>query len=120
MITGKTLGQQIISVIEANPHLHDQQYYNHESHCGTTYCIAGWAIYLNAKGGESWQQAKRRLATELNVPIEADSDYPEHEYIDPDLVAQKLLGMEAVNAFQVFWMMNNQTALERFRSLMAE
>jgi hypothetical protein len=45
------LFREIISTIEVDPDSWSQDDYIKESGCGTTYCIAGWALVLSGQKG---------------------------------------------------------------------
>lgn len=112
MITGKQLGRKVLEVIEADPDKHDQRWY--ESPCGTSYCIAGWAIALNTRPSESQFAAKNRIARELRLPT------PEDEWWDIDDVALALLQIPRDQGLLMFWDMNDESALVRLRELVGE
>lgn len=75
MITGKELAEKILDQAENQPetlnmdawkgHLLDAR----GKVCGTTYCIAGWAVEFNRRPDESVQAAKYRLAEELDTSL---------------------------------------------------
>jgi hypothetical protein len=72
MITGKELAQKILTQITEHPETHDQYtWVDSFSGCGTTRCIAGWAVALNAEPGEAVSvndfATRARLARELGV-----------------------------------------------------
>jgi hypothetical protein len=47
--------QAILTKVEQHPDLFDMHYFTNKSHCGTTYCIGGWACYLtNVPIGETF------------------------------------------------------------------
>lgn len=74
MITGKELAQKILDQITAHPETHSQDTWRSEDgECGTTYCIAGWAVALNAELGEPLLSGdavtRARLARELGTPV---------------------------------------------------
>lgn len=58
--------------------------------CGTTRCIAGWAIFFSALPGESVDAARRRVGDELGLP-----SWP--------LVAAALLGLSEEEADSLFF-----------------
>lgn len=70
MITGKELAQKILDQITAHPETHNQDtWVDGFNSCGTTYCIAGWAVALNALPGddETLPAGRRAMARELNT-----------------------------------------------------
>ncbi len=61
MITGKALAEKILKQITEHPETHFQGTWN----CGTTRCIAGWAVEFNRKGTEATHQTRERVTQEL-------------------------------------------------------
>lgn len=96
MITGKELAQRILDQITAHPETHNQDTWSNENGaCGTTYCIAGWAVALNAEPGEDARRnavTRARLARELAAP---DAHWP--------TLGQKLLGLSEEAAEDLFF-----------------
>lgn len=68
MITGIELAQKVLGHVRAHPELHDQsRWVNSPYDCGTSACLAGWAVLLNAREGEVPGETRRRIAAELDV-----------------------------------------------------
>lgn len=68
MITGKELAQKVLDHIEAHPERHDQhRWVDNPYDCGTSACLAGWTVLLNAQEGELPADTRVRLAHELSV-----------------------------------------------------
>lgn len=79
MITGKELAQKVLAHVVEHPEQHDQLVWmdprpggfrRDNGYCGTTACLAGWAVAFNTKDGEGPYSALYRLAGQLDV--EAD------------------------------------------------
>lgn len=71
MITGIELAKKILKHVTEHPEQHRQERWvgnsqERETTCGTTACLAGWAILFNREKGETVTQAKYRLAAELS------------------------------------------------------
>lgn len=72
MIEGKELGERVLKLVTEHPEQHDNGTWVHESTepvdlCGTTACLAGWAVVLNAQEDESPIAAVHRIARETGV-----------------------------------------------------
>lgn len=65
MPKGKELAEAVLRHVLANPEQHFQGTWTNREYepvdCGTTACLAGWAVILNAQEGETPAQAARRL-----------------------------------------------------------
>lgn len=61
MIRNVGLAREILEQIEAHPEMHDQEFVERETACGTTRCIAGWALYLRGWGPMKTEQAAAEL-----------------------------------------------------------
>lgn len=74
LITGRELAEKILKQVVNRPETHLQVSWITSGHhvpvseCGTVACLAGWAVALNAKPGESPLTARVRLAHELGMP----------------------------------------------------
>lgn len=97
MITGKELAQRILDQITAHPETHDQGAWRSENGaCGTTYCIAGWAVALNVEPGEvhlpDETVTRFRLARELTT---WDTEW--------SVLGRELLGLDQEAADDLFF-----------------
>lgn len=109
MIEGKELGERVLKLVTEHPEQHDNGTWVHETTkpvdvCGTTACLAGWAVVLNARKGETPLDALFRIARETGVhadwedvgvrllsgrPIEWDSEHDISCYDDQqDLIRE--------------------------------
>lgn len=105
---------KIRDVIKANPEGHEQSVFEDDA-CGTTRCVAGWAIYLETGAplftsdpGVCLTPEVRDLEGRLGlerVQFEDDLDMV-------PVIAQKLLGLSERQAHQLFYEMSNGRALE--------
>jgi hypothetical protein len=104
------LFKKIHEVVSANPQRHDQATWEGQSvgDCGTTRCVAGWAVHL-ATGQKvfRWESgvpnvllsgATVRLAREHGIPAESGDD----PGVVPK-VASKMLGLTDVEAEYLFY-----------------
>lgn len=98
MTINRELFGQIADQIEREPQFHNQDTWEGtNAHCGTTRCVAGWAIFL-AEGRES-------LRYQMNA---ADGDVFEK--------AMDLLGLDDQSASDLFYNFNNYSALQMVRA----
>ncbi len=105
LIRGRELAEKVLEYVTAHPELHDQRNWISNSavspnRCGTTACLAGWAVVLNAKNTERPASGiLREVRTELfggEVVSSASWHYPE--------VALKLLFPDfKVSQYGNFW-----------------
>lgn len=76
MITGRELARKVLDHVIEHPEQHSQGIWidfaggQRGNYCGTTACLAGWAVVFNAEDGESIDRTLRRLAGELTVEAE--------------------------------------------------
>lgn len=68
LITGRDLAVKVIEQVTKHPETHVQSTWIDS--CGTTACIAGWAVALNRQDGEDVFHTKQRIAAELR-PVDA-------------------------------------------------
>lgn len=105
LIRGRELAEKVLEYVTAHPELHDQKTWHSTpatslNRCGTTACLAGWAVFLNAKNpGRSASGILREVRTELfdgEAVSSASWHYPE--------VALKLLFPDfKVSQYGNFW-----------------
>jgi len=77
--------------------------------CGTTRCIAGWAVHFASQKGEDAWEARVRIAAEL--------DLGGYSWMR---VAGRLLGLSASDAEVLFLEHNEAEAVEALRKLAAD
>lgn len=111
----RELFQKIHDVIDAQPDvLEMDSWEDRYADCGTTRCVAGWAISLTTQTGlsEGWRfnPAVLALAEKHGVGLEYGSPYPK--------LARKLLGLSRDEGAALFHT-DNETAAEIVR-LMAD
>lgn len=75
---------EIADRIEAEPEHYDQDYYSMATDCGTSYCVAGWAIVL----------AKPEMLVNGRIRF--------HFSASPHDIAAKLLGIDGDEAHRLF------------------
>lgn len=65
MLKGKKLAEAVLRHVLAHPEQHFQGTWTNRKYepvdCGTTACLAGWTVILNANPGETPVRAARRL-----------------------------------------------------------
>jgi hypothetical protein len=86
--------------ITAHPELHEQSDFEYPSNCGTSRCVAGWAILLDAHGrGE--QIDSFRESSDYLVDDRSPSDF-----------ARQLLGLTYAEADYLFFQAGNKEAVD--------
>ncbi|MFG3509628.1 hypothetical protein ACGF5F_29470 [Streptomyces sp. NPDC047821] len=91
--------------ITNHPETHSQAHWgNKNRECGTTYCIAGWAITL-AQAGTRWNSS--------GLMALADG-------MDPGDCAQRLMGLSSDEATDLFFTMDRPSALAKLDELIAK
>lgn len=108
---------RIQNVILSNPEKHDQHYFEIGQGCGTTRCVAGWAIHLwgldNGLTGsiEKIGQEYVGFVGYSNLvdalAFEGDLDVD----TEVEIVGAHILGLNRGQAFELFFNMNNDDAL---------
>jgi hypothetical protein len=95
---------QVLEQLEAHPELHEQaDFENFNAVCGTTRCVAGWAIYLDAVNkGE-------------RIHSYRDAESTDRGRLAPSQTARKLLGLTFLEAEELFFCSSNEEAVERVR-----
>lgn len=130
LITGKELAQKVLDHVEAHPEQHDNSIWvntgqttvEQGSLCGTTACLAGWAVLLNRKKNEAPHRTLQRLARELGVPADWQTvaaklllgdEYADSFYQDNELDRQ-------FDLYAVFYTGIEDEAIEKFAEFFAE
>lgn len=105
------LFQKIDRELTGHPEQHDQSSW--ESDCGTTRCVAGWAIHLVIgrqslyhPSGLGWSDAHYQLHEQLGVPMSMHG---------PGSLAAKLLGLSVREAEILFHHTTNEQARRAVR-----
>ena len=86
-----SLMTKVRNQITANPESHDQDYYENDTECGTTRCIAGWTVFfargtgrtVYAGGGSIFGEARDLLGL---TDYEADTLF--YEFGDAEAIAR--------------------------------
>lgn len=103
----KMRAQAIYDHLVAHPELHDQAFYGKQTECGTTLCIAGYALVAFEPESVEWtgfgaKQFMKTIIEERSI----------------DSVAGDLLGLESYAEREyLFHEMNNGVALEKLRGI---
>lgn len=85
--------QQVLNQITAHPELHYQGSWESRKECGTTRCVAGWAVHFAAPEASDLGEAKRQAVADLGI---------EHEVHSFSGVAARLLGLNGYEAGELF------------------
>lgn len=106
---------KIRDVIKASPEGHEQSTFESETSCGTTRCVAGWAIYLETgvpvfMSDSSIVLSPEARALELRLGL-VRGDF-ENDVDMVHAIARELLGLSEQQAHQLFYRFSNQGALE--------
>lgn len=95
LITGRELAEKVLEQVTEYPETHFQATWMSGSDqpftkggCGTTACLAGWAVTLNAQQGETPRQALERIARGVGISpswesVAAELLTPPHRSQDP-------------------------------------
>lgn len=95
LITGRELAEKILKQVTEHPETHFQATWVFGSDqpftkggCGTTACLAGWAVTLNANPGETPRAALHRIARGIGIfpsweSVAAELLTPPHRSQDP-------------------------------------
>lgn len=98
--------------ITAHPESHEQRFWAQRTECGTTYCIAGWAVTLTGKAME-WRSRPGPSAEIEGAWRVSDL----HGGRGISAVAADLLGLTGEEAESLFHQGNNARALARLDEL---
>lgn len=98
---GKETAQAVLDKIRMHPELHDQNFFDMDKHCGTSHCVAGWAIDIHKK---------------LNPNVLLDCDHNDSLGYSGSIGA-KLLCLNEEDADILFYRTNNQQALHAMEYL---
>lgn len=100
---------EVKNIIESNPDAHDQRTWGMQASCGTTHCIAGWAVHL--AGGEFvWVDSERGTKVAEIATLNG-------ELHDVDGLAQDLLGISDDEVPNLFYNWSEMDALEELDAL---
>lgn len=107
------LFKQINEVISTRPKEHDQATYESWQSCGTTRCVAGWAISLTT--GTPVFDGTLRITLHPEVAaleerLGVQRDVGEDDVDVVPAIAQELLGLTDQQAHQLFYTFNQDTA----------
>lgn len=131
MTVNREMFAEIHKLITEFPELHDQHTWSAHPEdtgkCGTTRCVAGWAVWLGAKEAgllsrkremtDAW--VRMHLADRLGVQT---ADYEDNWYYNGytrteyPVLGGKLLGLEGDQASSLFHDMNADRVVARVRS----
>ena len=108
----QALAQQVLDHVEAHPENHDQGNWGKKNECGTTMCIAGTAALLS--GSAHFEQIRHPYHNNAYLRINEDiaHNYRGDTFFE---LGKDLLGLEAEDAFQIFYCLENDKAKEALR-----
>lgn len=98
---------KVLRQIERHPEAHDQEVW--ESECGTTRCVAGWALILAYPQATSAGQALYFYSEDHYVAGGGSASFEE--------AAGRLLGLTPFEASDLFFGISNEEAVEKLRDL---
>lgn len=107
------LFKQINEVISARPEEHDQSTFESEQSCGTTRCVAGWAISLTTGTpvfGDTYPTTLHPEVAALEERLGVQRGKDEDDVDMVPLIAQELLGLTDQQAHQLFYTFNRDAA----------
>lgn len=109
LTTGRELAEKVLRQVTEDPETHfqatwvfgaDQPVSTGE--CGTTACLAGWAVVLNANPGETPRAALRRIARHVGI-------FPSWESVAAELLTPPGRDQEALR--DIFHLMVEERAV---------
>jgi hypothetical protein len=107
------LAEKVLAQITEHPELHDQQYYGMRRDCGTTHCVAGWAIALSPGVEFTWRP--------WDDGFEIDGvSLPDYGVTDPEVAGRELLGLDLEAAEHLFLDLDESEAIVFLRQLIAD
>lgn len=122
MALNTELFKKIHDVISITPEQFDMAgWEDTDSGCGTTRCVAGWAIHFSLEGGNLYDgrgdHTDALIALAKKVGSKVTMDRQGYEYVDLETLGGKLLGLEAGQK-GVFYVSEDRAAM--FVELAAE
>lgn len=108
------MARKIADRITAHPDTHNQDYWSNE--CGTTRCIAGWAVYLqavdSARIGDGQEVGEVGLNGLARDYLRAEGLEEERFYVPVETAGRHILGLTVDQAEKLFWTTSNPLAVE--------
>lgn len=101
------LARKVLEHCIAHPEEHDQKHFSRQTVCGTTACIAGTAIMMDAESSYT------SVTGEGGAIFMGLVNTPEEHEIHPETRGRELLGLTAFDAESVFYTFDNSEALNR-------
>lgn len=95
---GAPTAQAVLDAIEAEPQAHDQRRWTYTNNCGTTRCVAGWAMFLHGYSD-----------MEIDIIACHNKPFPVRDAAAP------LLGLGLRDAHHLFYCTSNKEAVEALR-----
>lgn len=124
--------QRIEQIIRINPEQHSQKFFEmaeadvwlSEPHCGTTRCIAGWAIHLwgadNGITNAPIEVISKEYAEQHDTHRLIKEHYADDPYgmggtdrMDAEVIASHILGIPLSDGQLLFFDMDDRSALDR-------
>lgn len=90
MLKNIELAERILEQVTEHPETHDQEHYGYQG-CGTTHCIAGWAVVLTPEVELNWESGLLHSVW-----------LPEDRWMTPFEAGQELLALELEEAQKLF------------------
>lgn len=124
--------QRVNSILIEFPELHRQQYWQEgdtaiNNSCGTTRCVAGWAVWLKATDLELISRKRDDVTRDVlhsvaaSVGVDTEDKYGDPKDLDSlyQEVGAKLLGLDYDEAHSLFLDMSNGRVTHRVESYAA-
>lgn len=104
----RELFQKIHQQITDRPETHDQSSW--ETACGTSRCIAGWAVHLTTNA-PVYEPGSLSESLSFQTRSLADDILPEHVLRTVPSIARHLLGLDAEEAGRIFYAIDEDARL---------
>lgn len=115
--------KRIQDIIISSPEKHDQHYFEAGNGCGTTRCVAGWAIHLwgldNGITGTLGDVREEyidsvgvdAIVESQNIEVSDHSSIVVRDWIDAEHIGARILGLDGDQGYSLFFNLDNDDAL---------
>jgi hypothetical protein len=123
-MVNREMFQQIHGLLLEFPELHRQQAWEAPPEatglCGTTRCVAGWAVWAEARRLGLLSRKRELTCGEVLKAVALHHGIHNHGGPDPSAlyepVAARILGLTSDEAYDLFWDLDNDRVTDRVRS----